>query len=120
MNAQQEIELAESKGFTAKPDRARGGNWCSFSKGEIRVWQVVRKGIQWARAHLVDGSFMGHSYHDELADALDGIVTETFRVEVTAVGPEDDIEKAIESYIKYMNRVCEKMHNVKFVDIKRD
>lgn len=37
MTAEQENALAAKHGFTAKLDRNRGGNWCSFERGRISI-----------------------------------------------------------------------------------
>ena len=62
----QEVQLARLHDFTPHFDSHRGGSWCSFRKGEIRLWAQ----LGWVRAHLIDDTFRFHQKHQTLEDAL--------------------------------------------------
>ena len=64
-----ENRMAKSLGFECTPDPKRGGNWCSFRKGTVRVWESM----SWIRADLIDNRFRNHTKHSTLAEALLGI-----------------------------------------------
>lgn len=76
-----ERTLAESHGFTAILDPARGSTWCKYEKAGWHVWSL---GYSWAVAELVDGRFRNHHYAKGLEPCLK-FVTAVIRLRVDAI-----------------------------------
>ena len=72
MTQEQEIKLAESKGFTCLPDERRGDGWKQFAKNNLYVWYILSCGCsKWQTAFKnTDNYFVDHITFDTLEEAL--------------------------------------------------
>jgi hypothetical protein len=69
-----ECKMAIRFQFKPIPDVRRGRGWYKFVKGNRSIWLAAVPGgtrpPRWVTADMVDGQYINHAYHDQLADAI--------------------------------------------------